>query len=145
MVTTQVDPDVDLSDYNLCLNRDGYVQFCCKGKNVLLHRYVLGLKTGDGLEVDHVDQDKTNNQRVNLRIVTRRQNIHNFPLTKRNTSGFKGITKTKNGKWLAQMQSKVNGKKFNRSLGTFATKEGAARAWDAAARLRGPCQSLNFK
>ena len=98
----------------------------------------------DGLEVDHVDRDKRNNQRANLRVVTRKQNIHNVPLTRRNTTGLRGICKTKCNKIVAQIQSKVNGKRLNQYLGTFATAEAAGRAYDDVARLRGEYQVLNF-
>ena len=48
-----------------------------KTKTFLMHREILKLKRGDGKEVDHVDRDSLNNQRSNLRIVTRKENCAN--------------------------------------------------------------------
>jgi len=72
---TQVDPDVDLSDFGLNVNCNGYIQFREKGKMQLLHRYVMGLLPGDKREVHHMNGDKKDNRRANLRIVSRAENI----------------------------------------------------------------------
>ena len=142
--TTQVDDDVDLRGKRLTLNGDGYVQFTYNGKNTMLHTHVLNLKVGDGLEADHKDFDKKNNKRDNLRLATRQQNIHHFPLTKRNKTGLRGIYKTRGGTYVPQIQSKVDGKHRCNYLGTFETAEAAGRAYDDVARLRGEYQPLNF-
>src|SRR6185295_15306470 len=46
-------------------------------QTLYLHREIMGLQRGDGLEVDHVDGDCLNNQRGNLRVVTHAQNQQN--------------------------------------------------------------------
>ena len=44
---TQVDSDVNLSDFTLSASGDGYIQLRHNGKNNLLHRNVMGLQPGD--------------------------------------------------------------------------------------------------
>lgn len=48
-----------------------------KSVDIRMHREVLGLQRGDAREVDHLDHFGLNNQRKNLRIATRSENILN--------------------------------------------------------------------
>lgn len=143
---TQVDPDVDLSDFGLNVNCNGYIQFREKGKMQLLHRYVMGLLPGDKREVHHMNGDKKDNRRANLRIVSRAENIRANGKRKTNTSGLIGVYKRlSNGKYSAQLQSWENGKKKCLCLGRFWCKNEAGRAYDAAIRARGgDYMVLNF-
>lgn len=95
----------------------------------LLHRFILNV-TDQKIQIDHRDHDGLHNERHNLRVATRAQNNHNGRLQPRNTSGFRGVSFDRRaGNWKACIS--VGGK--NKHLGTFATAEGAARAYDAAA------------
>lgn len=82
-------------------------------------------------DVDHINRIRTDDRWTNLRLATRSQNNGNEGVRPNNTSGFKGVTRcaVKAGRWRAQIRA--NGKKKN--LGSFDTKEEAARAHDAAA------------
>jgi len=91
-------------------------------KLLRLHRYVLGLKTLAGGEVDHINGDRADNRKANLRIVTRSQNLMN----KNGVKGYYFDNHYK--KWKAEII--VNGKKIG--LGSFDTEEEAK-----AARLEG--------
>lgn len=42
-----------------------------------MHRRIMGLEHGDGLEVDHINHDTLDNRRSNLRIVRQIDNQHN--------------------------------------------------------------------
>ncbi len=53
-----------------------------------------------GVDVDHIDGDGLNNQRQNLRLCTRAQNLMNRGLNRANKSGYKGVIWCK-GKWMA--------------------------------------------
>lgn len=44
---------------------------------VILHRYILGLRFGDNKVVDHINGDGLDNRRSNIRVVTRRENMRN--------------------------------------------------------------------
>ena len=84
-----------------------------------------------GQIVDHIDRDKLNCQRANLRFTTKQQNTVNSGMWSNNTSGIKGVywDKARN-KWHAQI--KVNQKTIG--LGRFDTLELATTVRDNAAR-----------
>ena len=72
--------------------------------------------------VDHKNNDRKNNKLENLRWATAQQNQQNSKLSKKNTSGTKGVYFHKNSKkWSAQIC--INGKVIN--LGSFMNKEDA--------------------
>lgn len=104
-----------------------------KGKNkvTLIHREIMGVKSGDRLQVDHINGNPLDNRRANLRICTRSQNGMNRGKQANNTSGFKGVIwRPKERKWAARIG--VDGKKID--LGYFQTKAEAAAAYDAASK-----------
>lgn len=90
---------------HLYLRSDGYVAFKNNKKNILLHRYILNLKHNEADEVvDHINRNRLDNRRDNLRIVNCSVNAINSKLSTRNTSGHKGITWDKSrGKWKATL------------------------------------------
>ena len=108
----------------------GYVRGWVNGKCRYIHRLIaerIGLNLTKR-EIDHIDGDKLNNQRDNLRIATRSQNITGRSILKNNMSGYKGVTKRKN-KWQARIR--VNGQLI--CLGLFTEPEEAHQAYCAAA------------
>lgn len=102
---------------------------------------VLGTPIPEGYKIDHIDGDRLNNTRENLRLATNHQNAVNCR-KKRANSQFRGITWNKKlGKWIAQV--KCNYK--NHILGYYINEEDAARAYDEQARkLFGEFARLNF-
>lgn len=101
------------------------------GKNIFLHRMIadrMGLDPR--LEVDHINHDKQDNRRCNLRACTRAQNACNQPLSKNSTTGYKGVSAVGPGSFRARIQ--VNRKTI--LLGTFGTKIAAATAYARAAK-----------
>ena len=75
--------------------------------------------------VDHIDNNKANNNVTNLRWVSNQENQFNKQISCKNTSGVKGVRQTKNSqKWLAQI--KYNSKTIY--LGVFANKNDAIEA-----------------
>jgi len=108
-------------------------------KNVFMHQDIMGTKIG--FRVDHVDGNKLDNQKKNLRFASKSQNNWNRKNT--NPSGYKGIQfHTTSKKWRAKITK--NDKQY--FLGCFDTKEEAAKAYDNAAnQLFGDFARLNFK
>jgi len=109
-------------------------------RTIRMHNVIMG--ECEGL-IDHRDGDGLNNRRSNLRRCERpglNQANRRRPPT--NTSGFKGVVRTRNGKpWAAQIH--VSGK--NIYLGRFDSAHAAATAYDAAALKHfGEFASLNF-
>ena len=92
-------------------------------RTVLLHRELLGLIHGDRRCGDHIDRDRLNCRRSNLRIVTRAGNVQNKGSYQGSTSRFRGVCWDR-GKWVASLH--VNGKHVN--LGRFDDEQAAAEA-----------------
>lgn len=111
-----------------------------KGKSTTysLHREVTGAKRGE--IVDHINGDGLDNRRGNLRLATVGQNRANSRKIKIGHSKYKGVTVRK-GFWNGVIR--YGGKTHH--LGTFATEEDAARAYDKRAfELHGEFAKLNF-
>jgi len=93
-----------------------------------LHRLVIDAP--DGKNVDHIDGDRLNCTRANLRLASYSENARNGRLRKNNSSGRKGVYwHRRDKKWRAQIV--LNGKNIH--LGYFVSIEEAAAAYDAAA------------
>lgn len=82
------------------------------------------------LDVDHINGDKLDNRRSNLRYASRSHNMANTPMRATNTSGYKGVCRNKNRrKWVSQIT--VDYKRI--CLGYYDDKREAAKAYDRAA------------
>lgn len=115
-------------------HRDGYaVRSGWKnGKfvSVYMHREIMN--PPEGLEVDHINRDKLDNRRENLRSVSRSVNMHNHPNRVNRTSGRRGVSWHKaSRKWWARIY--VDTKLHD--LGMFDDIEEAGESYDKA-RIR---------
>lgn len=115
-----------------CLDHRGYKFVRLDYRLLLAHRIAWALHYGAWPEcdLDHINRDKGDNRITNLRLASRPQNIANAPA--RNRRGLpKGCYRLKGRpRWYSQI--KINGKV--RRLGTFATAEEAAAAFQRAHR-----------
>lgn len=87
--------------------RSGYVATTLPARHgkgsLYMHRIVC--TPPEGMEVDHINVNKKDNRKSNLRACTHAQNCANRLLDSRNTSGFKGVNWDKSrGKWLARIK-----------------------------------------
>lgn len=109
-------------------------------RSITLHRWLLFGDATGGDDVDHIDRDRLNNRRANLRHCTQAENSRNTKLGKNNTSGAKGVSNTPTGRWRARIT--VDRREIR--IGTFDTVEEAGAAYDAIARkLHGEFASPN--
>lgn len=102
----------------------------------------LIMQAPKNLEVDHIDGNRLNNQRSNLRLATSSQNKCNRGPRKDNKSGFKGVSLHKQTKkWSARIKTPY-GKYL--SLGLYHNKFDAAKAYNKAAmRYHGEFAFIN--
>lgn len=131
---------VDDEDFeSVCLHRwtlhKGYVSTCINRRRRKLHQILIP----DRNLLDHRNGNKLDNRRENLREATNQQNVWNSK-ARPGSSSFKGVSRT-DGRWGAKI--KRDGK--SKSLGSYATEEEAALAYDRAAEeLFGEFARLNF-
>ena len=129
---------VDDEDYNF-LNK--YKWSTSKNKNVYyarkrhnntkitMHRMIMNQDKNK--QIDHINGNGLDNRKCNLRICTQSQNLHNARISKRNTSGYKGISwYKKSKKWLVRIS--VNGK--NKHIGYFIDINEAKNSYIKAAK-----------
>ena len=120
--------------YYRCTNRGTWNGHKICGKR--LHWFIvqlMGLVTPKGFEIDHIDRNKANNQRCNLRVVSKELQMQNRSIHKDNTSGFIGVCFHKQAnKWMASIS--INNKQ--KHLGYFTTPEEASKIFQAARKIR---------
>lgn len=116
------------------LKDNGYLRIRVGGTHVYAHRLALFFINGrwPPEDVDHANGLRTDNRAANLREATRSQNCANARKPKNNKSGFKGVCKAANGKWVAQ----IGGNSQVKFLGHFDTPEEAHSVYAAALQAR---------
>lgn len=103
----------DLKDYNLVkdinwhVEKNGYVRGWKNGVMVRMHNIICGTKM-----VDHINHNKNDNRRCNLRITTYQNNSRNHLPKSTNKSGVTGVHYSKQSNcWVAQIT--VDGKNIH--------------------------------
>jgi len=138
-----------VSRFSWSCSQDGYaVRNVNDGKvtrQVSMARLILGLPNGDPRQVDHIDGDRLNNIKKNLRIVTSQENNFNKRKYRGSsfTSKYKGVSwDTSNKKWRARL--KIDKKDIH--IGRFESEVEAAKAYDEKAKeLFKELAHLNFE
>ena len=123
----------DKEDYDIIKNlpwhktqtnyMSAHVRINGKRPFILMHRLIMNAP--QGLFVDHIGGNDTrnDNRHCNLRLATCSQNVVNSVLSKRNTSGIRGV-RFRYNKWYAQITK--DGKQIE--LGAFNTVQEATKA-----------------
>lgn len=111
----------------------GYINIRIDTRVYQAHRLAWFYMTGEWPRgwIDHADCNPSNNSMSNLREATKSQNAANKGLLRRNTTGFKGVTKCHRGRGGYIATIKVKDKQHY--LGRFDTAEDAHAAYMAAA------------
>lgn len=142
---------VDDEDYEwaiqwkLHVTDDGYVNINRRAQGTRVFHRLLALRWGWDIKdkmIDHIDHNRLNNTRENMRIANMQQNQQNRrgPQSN-NTHGFLGVTKQEKSGWWACVT--VNGQAIR--VGRFRSPEEAARARDyLALKYHGEFATLNF-
>lgn len=107
----------------------GYQSDGRKKRLIYMHRVIAGCMLYQ--KADHVNRNRLDNRRSNLRICTQAQNLANQGARPGNSSGYKGVSWDKlAGKWKAQIC-----KNYKRKyLGNFVLLEDAVKAYNDAAK-----------
>lgn len=107
-----------LSKFKWYKNNNGYVVSTINGKTCRMHRYImieiLGNELTSKQPIDHINNNKLDNTRDNLRVSTNSENSQNKKKIKNTSSIYKNvfyIKKTK--KWRAQITIPINSKKIS--------------------------------
>ena len=119
-----------------CTDVKGYIVIMINYRFYKAHRLAWALyynQDPGNMEIDHIDQNKSNNKIVNLRLANRGSNKAYAGPQKNNKLGVKGVY-CRHGKF--QTEIRKNGKKYH--LGFYGTIEEASNVyWAAAEELYG--------
>lgn len=131
----------ELSQHKWYFHSKGYAVRDTGGRknrhSIMMHQEVMNSKW-----IDHINRNKLDNRKSNLRKATPSQNQANHPKRMNNTSGYIGVSETPQQRFHAYIEN--NYKRIN--IGYFRTAKEAAIARDIVAKkLHGDYASLNFK
>ena len=109
----------------------GYLSIAIDRLAYYAHRLAFLYMTGEwpAEQMDHIDGDRTNNRWSNLREATGSQNKYNTGVRVHNTTGARGVYRTKDGRFVARI--KIGDKRVN--LGSFSSLELASEAYEKKA------------
>lgn len=134
-----------LSQWSWYCTDDGYAVRTdySTGKRVDVRMHRLITEAEPGMDVDHINGNRSDNRRENLRICSHAENVRNRVRQANNASGFKGIHwNERSGKWQARIQE---GGGTRKHLGYFDNLFDAGFAYDrTASELHGEFANLNF-
>lgn len=110
-------------------------------RGIRLHRALMGV-TDPRVHIDHINGDRLDNRRSNIRIASVTENQRNRTKLSVCKSGYKGVAKhSQCDKW----QANITSNKGRVYLGLFDSAEEAAIAFDSAAReFHGEFATVNF-
>ncbi|HDV6327492.1 TPA: HNH endonuclease [Burkholderia cenocepacia] len=134
VILVDADDFAELSQYVWYVGNRGYAYRIRRDgrrrTHVVMHRQILGLDHDDCRVTDHVNGNKIDNRRENLRICDQRENMRNQKLPRHNTTGYKGVHRVRTtGRFAAQIR--INDRCI--CIGTFDTAEEAAHAYNRTA------------
>lgn len=128
---------LDKYKWRICNNKNRNQQYVgrTEGKHVVfLHRVIMSLEEKDPLflfrtkiYVDHINGNGLDNRLCNIRIASNSLNQINKKIQCNNTSGYKSVTRQKNGKYMVRFTTKDKGRLYG---GLFDCKHEAAKKYN---------------
>lgn len=92
-----------LNQWKWSYDSNGYARRNDNGKKIYLHKLINN--TPDGFLTDHINRNKLDNRRINLRNVNKSENSFNSKMFSHNKSGYRGVSWSKSAeKWLSRIQ-----------------------------------------
>lgn len=157
-IIDEVDADLALLRWNILptnyVTRVQRIKGTKKQKGYYLHRMILERIEGRELTkkefTDHIDGNRLDNRRCNLRLADKAENAVNRGASKTKTNGnkgFKGVSQhcQKPWFWCARIRAKVDGTAKNIYLGIYRCPIEAAKVHDeAVAKYHGKFAHFNF-
>jgi hypothetical protein len=108
-------------------NQDGYAQGNISGVLMLMYRYIMKVTNRDQI-IDHINGNRLDNRRDNLRLTDVQLNSENKKLNKnKKTSIYRGVFFDKKNKKF-QVTTNIGGKRLN--MGCYDTETKAAEVFD---------------
>jgi hypothetical protein len=139
-----------IMDYKWFLNNQGYpytfgkgsVNFGKRGKT--LHKFLFRKQHIEkGYVIDHINRDKLDNRRNNLRIITQKENSYNRTKNSNSTNTYKGVKIDK--KTLGTYKAIVTKDNVKYEIKDIPDEESAAKIYDIMAEeLFGEYAGKNF-
>lgn len=119
-------------------HKQGYIRIGIRGTQYYAHVLAWALSTGrwPALDVDHINQNTSDNRLENLREISHVRNMRNQSMRRNNTSGVTGVSRSKGG-WVAI----IGGSLGREVIGWFGNFDDAVAARRRAERLNGYHQS----
>lgn len=121
---------IDLEDVERCqrykwhLHNGGYA--VTERTKMLLHTYIMQF-----IGIDHINHDKLDNRKINLRRATQQENMRNRLSYTNKSSKYKGVYwNSRDKKW----QAYITISKVNKNLGSFEFEVTAAQAYNFVAK-----------
>lgn len=116
------------------IGKDGYVISTQRNNNDLLrlHNYIMNFIPDSNFHIDHINRNKLDCRKSNLRIVTAQQNAMNKSRQRNNTTGFVGVTLEKS-KGIYRARIGLNNRRIN--LGTSHNPVICAQMYNCAAKM----------
>jgi hypothetical protein len=115
-----------------CVRPNGYRMVGISGYKIMAHRLIWLLEKGTfpSLEIDHINRQPDDNRIINLREVTRQQNVLNRGCSRNNRLSLKGVHRHQDGYRARIMRGSVT-----LDLGMFDTAKEAAIAYTTAEKV----------